>query len=208
LFFYGSQPLETGGKRMRRIELADRDQKIAELEKQSVAMSSEIERIVMQFEEVSSVVPKLGRPDLATEAMGIYQGDIYIMLKPRDQWRNYRAKDALIDAMSQELQKYPGVLYNFTQPMAMRLDEVVSGVKADVAVKIFGEDEHVLDQRAKAVLAIPAGIRGAADLQKEIFAGAAEWQIDIDRAQLARYGLNVSDVRDLVETAVGGRPRR
>jgi len=173
---------------------------------ESVAMSTEIEKIVMRFPEVESVVTKLGRPDLATEAMGIYQGDVYVMLKPKEQWTTAHSKEALIEALSQELEKYPGVVYNFTQPMAMRLDEVVSGVKADVAVKIFGEDEHVLDEKANAVLDILAQVRGAADVQKEIFAGAAEWQIVIDRTPLARFGLNVSDVKDLVETAVGGRP--
>jgi heavy metal efflux system protein len=172
---------------------------------ESVAMSTEIEKIIMKFPEIESVVTKLGRPDLATEAMGIYQGDVYVMLKPREEWRNYHSKEELIEAMSQKLQRYPGVVFNFTQPMAMRLDEVVSGIKADVAVKIFGESEQILDQNANMVLKILSSIPGAADAQKEIFAGAAEWQIDIDRGALARYGLNVSDVRDLVETAVGGK---
>ncbi len=172
---------------------------------ESASISTQIEKIVLQFPEVESVVTKLGRPDLATEAMGVYQGDVYVMLKPKEVWPVPRSKEELIQAMSRELGKFPGVIYNFTQPMAMRLDEVVSGVKADVAVKIFGEDKRVLDQKANAVLAILAAVPGAADVQKELFAGAAEWQIAIERSQLARYGLNVSDVRDLIETAIGGR---
>ncbi len=172
---------------------------------ESVAISTEVERIVRGFPEVSSVVTKLGRPDLATEAMGIYQGDVYVILTPPSEWKTGRTKEQLIAAMSAALAKFPGVICNFTQPMAMRLDEVVSGVKADVAVKIFGPDEQVLNDRADAVLRILSRVRGAADVQKEVFAGAAEWQIDLNRAQLARYGLNVSDVRDLVETAVGGQ---
>ncbi len=171
---------------------------------ESTALSTEVEKILKQFPEVESVVTKLGRPDLATEAMGIYQGDVYVMLRPRSEWKEHLSKEALIEAMSEKLQKLPGVVYNFTQPMAMRLDEVVSGVKADVAVKIFGEDAQVLDQKADEILRIISKIRGAADTQKELFAGAAEWQIDIKRAELARYGLNVSDVRDMVEAAVGG----
>jgi cobalt-zinc-cadmium resistance protein CzcA len=173
---------------------------------QSVAMSTDIERILTRFPEVESVVTKLGRPDLATEAMGIYQGDVYVVLKPKERWETGRNKEQLIDAMAAELAKYPGVVYNFTQPMAMRLDEVVSGVKADVAVKIFGEDPALLDRKADEVLRLLAAVRGAADLQKEIFTGAAEWQIDLDRTQLARYGLNVSDVRQMVEAATGGSP--
>jgi cobalt-zinc-cadmium resistance protein CzcA len=168
---------------------------------ESVAISTEIEKTILKFPQVAGVVSKLGRPDLATEAMGIYQGDVYVSLKPLLPG----GKEKLIDALAAELAKFPGVVCNFTQPMAMRLDEVVSGVKADVAVKIFGEDQRVLDQKADEVLRHLARVRGAADVQKEIFAGAAEWQIDLDRAELARYGLNVSDVGELIETAVGGR---
>ena len=172
---------------------------------ESVTLSTEVEKILRRFPEVESVVTKLGRPDVATEAMGIYQGDVYVMLKPRADWPKHRTKDELVEAMSLELGKLPGVIYNFTQPMAMRLDEVVSGVKADVALKIFGEDAQVLDQKADEALRILSRIHGAADVQKELFFGAAEWQIDVRRSELARYGLNVSDVRDTVETAVGGR---
>lgn len=172
---------------------------------ESVSLSTEIERVIRKFPEVESVVTKLGRPDLATEAMGIYQGDVYVMLKPRESWATRRTKEQFIEALSAELEKSPGVQYNFTQPMAMRLDEVVSGVKADLAVKIFGDNERVLDQKADEVLRILSRVRGAADSQKEVFAGAAEWQIDLTRSELARYGLNVSDVRDTVVTAVSGQ---
>ncbi len=172
---------------------------------ESVKISTEIEKIVRRFPEVESVVTKIGRPDLATEAMGIYQGDVYIDLKPRDEWTTAHTKEGLIDAFDRELKKFPGVSYNFTQPMAMRLDEVVSGVKADVAVKIFGDDEEILMAKADEVLRLLATVDGAADVQTEVFSGAAEWQVIPDRAELARYGLNVSDVRDLIETAVGGR---
>jgi cobalt-zinc-cadmium resistance protein CzcA len=137
--------------------------------------------------------------------MGIYQGDIYVMLRPPSQWKKGRTKEQLVDVMARELERFPGVTYNFTQPMAMRLDEVISGVKADVAVKIFGDDEHVLDEKADQVMRLLSRVPGAADVQKEVFAGAAEWQVRLDRSELARYGLNVSDVRDVVESAVGGR---
>ncbi|HET6962186.1 MAG TPA: CusA/CzcA family heavy metal efflux RND transporter, partial [Terriglobia bacterium] len=102
---------------------------------ESVSISTEIERIIQRFPEVADIVTKIGRPDLATEAMGIYQADVYVMLKPRSQWPDAKTKEQLVETMARELGKFPGVAYNFTQPMAMRLDEVVSGVKADVAVK-------------------------------------------------------------------------
>ena len=173
---------------------------------ESVDIGLEIERTLLEFPEVTGVVGKLGRPDLATEAMGIYESDVYVDLKPPEQWSTADTKEGLTRAMAAGLSEIPGVVYNFTQPMAMRLDETVSGVRADVAVKIFGPDEHVLDRSADRVLRALGQVRGAADVQKQVFSGAAEWQVVVDREELARYGLNVSDVRDVVQAAVGGKP--
>jgi cobalt-zinc-cadmium resistance protein CzcA len=106
--------------------------------------------------------------------------------------------------MAAALSEMPGLAYNFTQPMAMRLDEVVSGVKADVAVKVFGPDPATLERVGEEIRAVLAKVQGAADLQVEVLSGAAQVQIDVDRGRIARYGLNVSDVRELVETAIGG----
>ena len=105
-----------------------------------------IEKSLLEFPEVRGIVTKLGRPDLATEAMGVYEADVYVLLKPRDQWTTARTKESFIQKLADRLERIPGVEYNFTQPMAMRLDEVVSGIKADVAVKIFGEDTAALEQ--------------------------------------------------------------
>jgi cobalt-zinc-cadmium resistance protein CzcA len=171
---------------------------------ESVALSTKLEREILAFPEVTGVVTKIGRPDLATEAMGIYQGDVYVLLKPRREWTRFRTKEELIQAMSQALAKVPGVSCNFTQPMAMRLDEVVAGVKADLAVKIFGDDPHVLEQQAEKALRILSSVPGAADAQMEIISGVGELRIEVDRPALARYGLNVADVRQLVDAVVGG----
>jgi len=172
---------------------------------QSIDMSTQVEKVVRGFDEVSGVVTKIGRPDLATEAMGIYQGDVYVLLKPYEQWKAGGTKEELIDRLSAALSKIPGVAYNFTQPMAMRLDEVISGVKGDVAVKIFGEDPRVLEQLAEQTLRVVSTVPGAADAQMEMTSGVSELQVTINRSELARYGLNVSDVRETIETAVGGR---
>ncbi len=170
----------------------------------SIAMSTRVEQTIRSFEPVSAVVTKIGRPDLATEAMGVNQGDVYVLLKPVEQWGKYGDKEQLITAMSAALSEVPGVSFNFTQPMAMRLDEVVSGIKADVAVKIFGEDPRVLEQQAERTLRVLSAVRGAADSQMEIISGVAEVTVQPDRTQMARYGLNVSDVRQVIETAVAG----
>jgi cobalt-zinc-cadmium resistance protein CzcA len=171
---------------------------------ESVKMTTQIEQLIRTFPEVSGVVTKLGRPDLATEAMGIYQGDIYVLLKPYSQWTRFPAKAQLIEALSAKLETVPGMAFNFTQPMAMRLDEVVSGVKADVALKIFGEDPRVLERLAERALQILKSVRGAADTQAEIVSGVAELRVEVDRGALARYGLNVNDVRELMDVAIGG----
>ena len=171
---------------------------------ESVALSTRVERVVKTFPEVRQVVTKIGRPDVATEAMGIYQGDVYVLLNPAESWTTGRSKDALIDSMSTSLASIPGVSFNFTQPMAMRLDEVVSGVKADVAVKIFGPDAATLERLGAGVQRALSGVSGVADLQAEQLSGAAQLQIAVDRTRIARYGLNVEDVRQAVETAVGG----
>jgi cobalt-zinc-cadmium resistance protein CzcA len=171
---------------------------------ESAAISTRIEQIIRRFPEVSQVVTKIGRPDVATEAMGIYQGDVYVNLHPMDDWESGWSKEELIQHMAAALAEMPGLAYNFTQPMAMRLDEVVSGVKADVAVKVFGPDPATLERVGEEIRAGLEQVRGAADLQVEVLSGAAQVQIDVDRGAIARYGLNVSDVRELVETAIGG----
>ncbi len=171
---------------------------------ESAAISTRVEQIIRRFPEVRQVVTKLGRPDVATEAMGIYQGDVYVNLHPIDEWESGWTKEELIEHMAAALAEMPGLASNFTQPMAMRLDEVVSGVKADVAVKVFGPDPATLERVGEEIRAQLEQVRGAADLQVEVLSGAAQVQIDVDRGRMARYGLNVSDVRELVETAIGG----
>ncbi|MEZ5394327.1 MAG: CusA/CzcA family heavy metal efflux RND transporter [Bryobacterales bacterium] len=172
---------------------------------ESVDLQGDVERVLLKFPEVTRVVSKIGRPDFATEAMGVYEADVYVNLKPHEEWTTAETKEGLIDAMAEALQQVPGVGFNFTQPMAMRLDEAVSGVKADVAVKIFGDDADILEEKADEALRVMRTVPGAADIQREYFSGAAEWRITADREALARYGLNVSDVQDMMQAAIGGK---
>ena len=171
---------------------------------ESVHMQMEVETALEEFPEVLSAVSKHGRPDFATEAMGVYEADVYLTLKPMEEWSTADSKEGLINALAERLDQVPGVVYNFTQPMAMRLDETVSGVRADVALKLFGDDSEVLEAKAEEALHVLARVPGAADVQRQVFEGAAEWKVEIRRDRLARYGLNVSDVRRLIETAVNG----
>jgi heavy metal efflux system protein len=170
---------------------------------QGMAMAGQIERALVAFPEVTSVVTKMGRPELATETMGLYQGDVYVTLAPRSRWR-VRSTDALIAEMDEALSQIPGIDYNFTAPMAMRLDEAVSGVRTELGVKVFGPDLGVLEQKAREIRDVIAGVRGAADTSVDVSAGAMQVELALDRAALARYGLHVGDVRDAVRTGVGG----
>jgi cobalt-zinc-cadmium resistance protein CzcA len=171
---------------------------------ESVEISGQVEKVLNEFPEVLSIVSKIGRPDFATEAMGIYEADVYVVLKPRDQWTTASTKEGLIEAMDQKLKVITGVGFNFTQPMAMRLDETVSGTKGDVALKIFGEDTATLQQLAERALRIVNGVPGAADTAMEVISGVAELRIHADRQALARYGLNVTDLQMVMDAAVSG----
>ena len=169
---------------------------------ESVEISKSIEQKLRSFPEIADVVIKIGRPDFATEAMGINEGDTYLILHPTNNWKRFHTKEELIGALDMELSTIPGIAYDFTQPMAMRIDETVSGVKADLAIKIFGDDFNTLDRFGQQVLRAVARVRGAANPQLEVTSGVADLSIRVDRAALARYGLNVTDVQEAV--AAGG----
>jgi cobalt-zinc-cadmium resistance protein CzcA len=170
----------------------------------SVEISKRIEQRLRTFPEIADVVIKIGRPDFATEAMGINEGDTYLLLKPMNTWTRFHTKEDLIAALDKELSSIPGIAFNFTQPMAMRIDETISGVKADLAIKVFGDDFRTLDALGQQVLRSVSAVRGAADAQMEVTSGVAELSIRVDRPALARYGLNVSDVEEAVAAGASG----
>jgi cobalt-zinc-cadmium resistance protein CzcA len=170
---------------------------------QGMAIANQIERALMQFPEVSSVVTKMGRPELATETMGLYAGDVYVSFTPRSQW-TAASPEALVEKMDAALDEIPGIDYNFTAPMAMRLDEAISGVRTELGVKVFGDDLSTLERKAREIRDVIAAVPGAADTSVDVSAGAMQVELGLDRGALARYGLNVADVRQAVETGVGG----
>ena len=170
---------------------------------QGMNIAREVERTLLTFPEVKSIVTKMGRPELATETMGLYAGDVYVIFKPRDVWRT-KSVDALVVKMDSALRQIPGIDYNFTAPMAMRLDEAISGVRTELGIKVFGDSLPILQQKAAEIRDIVAKIPGAADVSVDVSAGAMQVQLDLNRAALARYGLNVSDVREAVQAGIGG----
>ena len=173
---------------------------------ESVALQTEIERVVKSFPEVIDMVSRTGRAEIAWDPDGVNESDTVITLKPRNQWTSARSKEELVSEIREKFEQVPGVVGNFTQPIALRVDELISGVKAMLAVKIFGEDLGVLETNAGAVARALTAVAGAADVSVETSSGLAYLQIDIDREKIARYGINVADVQNIIEMAIGGKP--
>jgi heavy metal efflux system protein len=172
---------------------------------QGVSVSAEVERTLRRFPEVQGVVTNLGRPHEATETMALNQADVYVLFHPRSQWRA-RSLDELIPQMDSALADVPGLDYEFSAPMRMRLDEVVSGVKTDLGIKIFGDSLPLMQAKAEQLRRVVAQVPGAEDVSVGVSAGAMQLEVAVDRAAIARYGLSVDDVRDAVEMSVGGVP--
>lgn len=161
-------------------------------------------KLTQNIPEIKTVVPKTGRSDLANDWMGVHQTDVWVVLKPRDEWRNGLSKEDIVDLIQPYLETEPGLSYNFTQPIAMRVDELTSGVKSDIAVKIYGEELEVLDRVGQDISAILSDLEGTDNHYLEQSSGQPYFNIEIDREAVASYGLNVNDVQHVIETGIGG----
>ncbi len=172
---------------------------------EATQVTSRIEQVVKQVPEVVTVVSKTGRPDLATDVMSVYQTDVYVKLKPKRAWRWGLAKEKIVQELATKLNReVPGANFNFTQPIAMRVDELVSGVRSDIAVKIFGDDTTVLSTSAEKIAAAMRKVRGVADLQVEKLSGSSQLLIVPDRSLMALYGVSVANIRTVIEAAIMG----
>ncbi|MFZ1729020.1 MAG: CusA/CzcA family heavy metal efflux RND transporter [Bacteroidota bacterium] len=172
---------------------------------ESVEQGKKIQKEIIRIPEVRTVVFKTGRPDLANDYMGLHETDGFVLLKPRDEWRDGVSKEDIGQELEAIVARYPDINYGFTQPIAMRVDELVAGVKSDVAIKIFGEDFDILRQRAADIERLVQSIPGTGSVMVEQVSGQTYLDIKINRDKVARYGLNVADVQDVIETAIGGR---
>jgi len=168
-------------------------------------LSTAAEKIVRTFPEVVTVVTKEGRPDLATEAMGLFEGDMYVILKDRGEWKTAHDREGLVAAFDSALAQVPGLWVSFTQPLAMRLDEAESGIKTDLGIKVVGPDLQQNQLLAEKLRVLVASIPGAADVGVEVAEGSGQVRMAIRREALAQYGLSVADVRDAVEMAMGAQ---
>ncbi len=171
----------------------------------SVAVGTVMEQRLLKFPEVETVVTKTGRAEISEDPMGPEQNDLVIMLHPEKEWKTGRTKEELVDAIKADLAVIPGVRLSFSQPIALRVNELISGVKSDLAVKVFGPDLEVLKPQADKIASIMGGIRGAEDVKVEQISGAAQVEVIADRRAIARYKIDVADINELIETAVGGK---
>jgi len=162
--------------------------------------------VLTAFPEVTQVVSQVGRPDDGTDATGFFNTEYFVDLRPRAEWRpRFATKEDLIAAMDAELEKIPGVIWNFSQPIADNVEEAVSGVKGELAVKLVGDDLKLLEHKADEVARAMSRVPGVADLGIFRVMGQPNVNLVIDRAKADRYGINVSDIQDAIETAVGGK---
>jgi len=172
---------------------------------QAVAMQEELESVVRSFPEVDKVFSKIGTPEIATDPVPPSVADTFVMMKPRSEWPNPdKLKAEFIEELRIGIEKVPGSKYEITQPIQMRFNELISGVRADVAVKIFGDDLDKLLEAGEQIQSLLTTIPGSADVQMEQLTGLPMMTVVLDRPAIRRFGLNVADVQEVVTTAVGG----
>jgi cobalt-zinc-cadmium resistance protein CzcA len=167
-------------------------------------VATALERKLLKYPEVKSVFSQIGRAELGGEPEAISNNEIIINLAPQSEWTTAASREALIRHFNEDLNAYPGILLNISQPIALRVDELLSGVKAQIAVNLFGEDLDVLRSRGAQIQQVMASVPGASEVQMEQISGEAQLVIQAKRDVLARYGLNAQDVMDLVANGIGG----
>lgn len=161
-------------------------------------------RIMAKFPEVTRVVTRVGRGEVGAHADPVNSAEAFVALKPQDEWTTTEKPDELYAKISEAFEDFPGAQFNVTQPIAAAVDELLTGTKAELAIKIFGPDMEVLKEKAAEIEAVILEIPGAADVQKDQVTGTPQLRIRIDRQAIARYGINVEDVQSVIRTAVGG----
>src|SRR5467141_3216889 len=173
---------------------------------EGIRLANETRIKLASFPEVVKVVSQTGRPDDGTDTTGFFNTEYFVDLKPKEQWRPVfqEDKERVIAAIQRELDKIPGILWNFSQPISDNMEEAVSGVKGELAVKIYGDDLKLLEGKADQIAGIMRNIRGIKDLGVLRVLGQPNIELQVDRGQAARHQINVADVQDAIQTAVGG----
>ena len=173
---------------------------------ESVAIANKARVLLASFPEVTEATSQVGRADDGTDTTGFFNTEYYVGLRPKNEWRPIfnQNKEDLIASMNQELEKIPGVIWNFSQPISDNVEEAVSGVKGELAVKIYGDDLKILEAKGNEIVSIMSNIRGVEELGLFRVIGQPNLTFAVDRRAAARFGINVADVQDAIQTAVGG----
>jgi cobalt-zinc-cadmium resistance protein CzcA len=173
---------------------------------EGIRLANQTRILLCSFPEATECTSQVGRPDDGTDTTGFFNTEYYVGLKPKEQWRPgfHQHKDELIAGMNRELEKIPGVLWNFSQPIEDNMEEAVSGVKGELATKVYGDDLKVLEDKADEIVKVLRGVKGIEDLGVFRVLGQPNLNVTVDRRQAARYQINVADVQDAIQTAVGG----
>ncbi len=173
---------------------------------ESLAVANRARILMSAFPEVKQVVSQIGRPDDGTDTTGFFNTEYYVDLKPKAEWRPVfkESKEELIGAINRQLDQLPGVIWNFSQPISDNVEEAVSGVKGELAVKLYGTDLKTLEQKGDQIVQVMSGIRGVRDLGLFRVIGQPNLNFVVDRDAAGRFGINVADIQDAIESAVGG----
>lgn len=172
---------------------------------EGIKASTQIEKILLDnFPEIEHAMSRFGVADVPTDPMPMDMGDCFVILKPKDQWVSAESKEELIEKIKEKISIVPGVSYEFSQPIEMRFNELISGVREDIAVKLYGEDLDILAAKAEQMGRIIATVEGVADMKVEATTGMPQMTIHYERDKLAQYGLNVSDINKVIEIAFAG----
>ncbi|HNX69270.1 MAG TPA: efflux RND transporter permease subunit [Candidatus Omnitrophota bacterium] len=171
---------------------------------EAIAISGKIEKLLLGFPEVKNAISRVGRAEIGGDPEPVNNVEIFVDVKPQKEWKTAHSRDEFIKKLEEKISQYPGISLNISQPIAIRVDELISGVKAQLAINLFGDDLDILVQKGNEIAKIIQSIRGAADVQTEQVTGQPQLVIAIDREKIARYGINVADVQEIIRTAIGG----
>ena len=172
---------------------------------QAVSMQHELEAKLAQFPEVETVYSKIGTAEIATDPMPPSVADMFVIMKPRKDWPNpKRSREDILQAFEETLGQFPGNVYEFTQPIAMRFNELIAGIRSDLAVKVFGDDLEAMRETALRIEEVLRNVPGARDVKTEQVSGLPVLTVEIDRKAVSRYGLNITDVQGVIKTALAG----
>ncbi len=171
---------------------------------ETIAMATSIESTIKEVPEVTGVLTRIGRGEVGSHAHFVNDAEILIKYNPIQKWKHFRNKNEFIEEIEHRLEKFPGLNLNMTQPIAHNLDELITGVKAQLAVKIYGEDFEILKEKSIQIKDLIATVKGASDVQLEQFTGQNHIRIILQRDRIARYGVNISSIQETIEAAVGG----